>query len=70
MPVFQSNLLPPNLRNVHSAQVTQDGSNRLPAKISDFNFLLFVFQVWESTLASKDGLRDTSVFHEPKVAPL
>jgi hypothetical protein len=29
-------------RNVLSAQVTQDGGNKLPAKIFDFNFLLFV----------------------------
>jgi hypothetical protein len=56
MSVFHSNLLSPNLRNVHSAQVTQDGGNKLPATIFDSNFLLFVCRLerapWQVRMAS------------------
>jgi hypothetical protein len=49
-------------RNVHS------GHNKLPAKIFDFNSCV-CFQVWESTLASKDGFeleRIVSALLNPK----
>jgi hypothetical protein len=41
--ICQSNLLPQKLRNVHSAQVTQEGGgNKLRAKIFYCNSLFFV----------------------------
>jgi hypothetical protein len=41
MPLFLSNLFP-DLRDLYSAQVTQDGGSKLLLKIFYFNFVLFV----------------------------
>jgi hypothetical protein len=38
-------------------QFTQDGGNKLPAKVFDSNFSFACLQVGESTMANKDGFR-------------
>jgi hypothetical protein len=58
MSVSQQLIVPKLEGLVLRYRVTQDGGNKLPAKIYDYNFLLLAcLQVGESTMGNKDGFR-------------